>query len=71
MQPEKEKYIKEDSSWGVSFVMKLWLESGEHEGLPEWRWHVRHIQSGDEAYFRNMAAMLKFIEQKSSLLPPS
>lgn len=51
--------------------MKLWLESGEHEGLPGWRWHVRHIQSGDEAYFRNIAAMLKFIEEKSGLIPPS
>lgn len=71
MQQDKEKHIKQEAAWGTSFVMKLWLEQGNQEGPPDWRWRVRHIQSGDESYFRNMSAMLKFIEEKSRLMPPS
>lgn len=55
----------------VSFVIRLWLEPREVSAGPEWRWHVRHIQSGTEAYFREMTAVLRFIEDKADVPPPS
>lgn len=54
----------------VSFVIRLWLEPREASAQPEWRWHVRHIQSGTEAYFRDMSAMLRFIADQSEVPPP-
>lgn len=51
----------------VSFVIRLWLEPREASALLEWRWHVRHIQSGTEAYFRDGGAMLRFIADKADV----
>ncbi len=70
MRPVKERN-RELPNWGVSFVMTLWLEPHEREDPPVWRWHVRHIQSGAEGYFKSMATMLEFIEEKASVSPPS
>lgn len=54
----------------VSFVMTLWLEPREHKEQPEWRWRVRHVQSGDEACFRSMTGVLQFIEDKAGVSGP-
>ena len=55
----------------ASFVMTLWVEpqEGAEENL-EWRWRVRHVQTGQESYFRRYADVLRFIGQQSDLPPP-
>ncbi len=55
----------------ASFVMTVWVEP--HEGTEEdleWRWRVRHVQTGQESYFRRYADVLRFIGQQSDLSPP-
>ncbi|MBI4497666.1 MAG: hypothetical protein HY689_07205 [Chloroflexi bacterium] len=55
----------------VSFVIRLWLEPRTGVGDPEWRSHVFHVQSGEEAYFRRLSDLLSFVERKSGVSPPS
>ena len=56
---------------GVSFVMTLWLEGREVEGPPEWRWRVRHVQSGEERCFCRLTEVLSYIEEKARIAPPA
>ena len=56
---------------GVSFVMTLWLEGREVEGPPEWRWRVRHVQSGEERCFSRLTEVLAYIEEKARIAPPA
>lgn len=55
---------------GISFVIRLWLEPREIAGDPTWRWHVQHVQSGEEAHFARLADVLSYIEAKAGLAPP-
>lgn len=54
-----------------SFVMRLWLEPRETPAPPEWRWHVRYVQSNEEAYFRRLADVMAYVESKVGIPPPS
>lgn len=56
---------------GVSFVIRLWLEPRPVAAEPEWRGHVYHVQTGEEAYFRRLRDLLSFVEQKAGVSPPS
>lgn len=55
----------------ATFVMTVWAEphEGTKEGV-EWRWRVRHVQSGNESYFRRYADVVRFIGLQSDLPPP-
>lgn len=55
---------------GMSFVIKLWLEPREMAGDPQWRWHVHHVQSGEEASFTRLADVLRYVEDKACVAPP-
>ena len=52
-----------------SFVLRLWLEPTDG-GSPEWRWKVLHVQTGQERYFRSLAAVLEFVEGCTGVSPP-
>ncbi len=52
-----------------SFVARIWLEDGGN-GDSMWRGHIRHIQSEQEAYFRDLRAMSEFLEQVSGVPGP-
>ncbi len=56
-----------------SFVLALWLEprqgaAGQVD--PEWRWRVRCVQTGTEAYFRRIGDLLAHIAEQSGMPPP-
>ena len=53
----------------ASFVMRLWLEPTD-ERLPEWRWKVHHVQTGQERYFRSLADVLEFVAGCAEEAPP-
>lgn len=54
-----------------SFIIVLWLESGELSGKPEWRWRVTEVQTGEEAYFHRLADLMAFVSEKVGVPPPS
>ena len=68
-QGERER-IARATPPGVSFVMTVWLEPQRVEAKPEWRWRVTHTQSGEQAYFRNLADVLDYVSTKSGVPPP-
>lgn len=43
----------------ASFFVRLWLESGAES--EQWRGQVRHVQSGEVAYFVNVQELLRFM----------
>ncbi|MBI2862460.1 MAG: hypothetical protein HYX89_06550 [Chloroflexi bacterium] len=53
-----------------SFVIVLWLEDGEIQGEPEWRWRVTHVQTEEQAYFRRLADVLTYVSAKAGVSPP-
>jgi len=53
-----------------SFVVVLWLESGQPGEDAEWRWRVRCVQSGDEKCFRRLQDMLAFVAGQAGTSPP-
>ncbi len=53
----------------VSFVTKIWLEPGS-DVERRWRGHIRHVQSGRDAYFEDLDAMVRFIEATSGFRLP-
>jgi hypothetical protein len=55
---------------GASFVIRVWLEERNLPGPPEWRWHVQHVQSGEQMRCRFMADLLGFIERQTGVEPP-
>ena len=59
------------SDRGVSFVIRLWLESDRDRVPPEWRWKVLHVQSGHERHGRRLRDLMAFIEEESGVPPPS
>lgn len=54
----------------VSFVMTLWLEPQETAAEPEWRWRVRHVQTGEQSYFRRLGDVLAFVASRSGIPSP-
>ena len=53
-----------------SFVARVWLEPGPRREQV-WRGHVRHVQSGEETYFHEIARMVAFMETITGVpLPP-
>jgi hypothetical protein len=44
----------------ATFIVRLWTEHGPGQA-PQWRGQVEHVQSGEQAYFRNLDHMLDFI----------
>lgn len=54
----------------VSFVMRLWLERGDSD-VPEWRWHILHVQSGQGRAFRSLSDVLDFVEEWARYPPPA
>ncbi len=42
----------------ASFFVRLWLERGEKS---QWRGQVRHVQSGETAYFVDVQNLLAFV----------
>jgi hypothetical protein len=55
----------------ASFVIRIWLESAARSELPEWRWHVLHVQSHHERYGRRLEDLFAFIGQESGVQPPT
>lgn len=55
---------------GISFVVRLWLEQREVVDGPEWRFQVRHVQSGDEIHCRHLADLLAFVERHAGVPGP-
>jgi hypothetical protein len=45
----------------VSFVVRVWLEDSASV-IPDWRFEVRHVQSGEQLYCRQLVDVLAFIE---------
>jgi hypothetical protein len=41
-----------------SFIVKVWLEDGDH---PKWRGHITHVPSGERRYLENMGEITNFI----------
>lgn len=58
-------------SGSAAFVIVLWRESGGASGEPEWRWRVKAVKSGEEAWFRRIADVLAFITARSGGLGPA
>ena len=56
-------------SEGVSFVLRLWLDSTE-ETPPAWRWKIHHVQTGAERYCRSLPDVLDFVGGLSKVAPP-
>ncbi len=46
----------------ASFVARIWLESRPN-AQPRWRGHIRHVQSGEQAYFQRLQDMQRFLER--------
>jgi len=56
-----------------SFVLTLWREPRQGaagQADPEWRWRVRCVQTGTEAYFRRVGDLLAYVAEQSGLPPP-
>lgn len=67
----KDQYAKRDlGGASASFIMLVWLEPQDSEVEPEWRWRVRHVQTGEQAYFRRATDVLAFITRLTGLPPP-
>ena len=49
-----------------TFVARLWLEKGPHEGLL-WRGRVKHVQGDREAYFATLNELRAFLEEISGV----
>lgn len=49
-----------DQSPASSFFIRLWHEG--HGTTRQWRGEVRHIQSGDTAYFARASHLLTFLQ---------
>ena len=54
----------------VSFVITLWVEPHESDQGPEWRWRVTRVQTGESAYFRRVADLLRYVGTQAGLPPP-
>jgi hypothetical protein len=55
MALELEKY--------ASFFVRIWQEPRDREGArPEWRGSIEHVQSGQKRYFKDVEALVNFIE---------
>lgn len=39
--------------------------------MPEWRGRATHVQTGQEVYFRRLATLLSFVEEKAGVSPPT
>ena len=50
----------DDAKQVVSFIVCIWLEPGQAEH--RWRGHIRHVQSGQDAYFQDLMRMTEFVE---------
>lgn len=44
----------------ATFIVRLWTEHGAGHA-PQWRGQVAHVQTGEQAYFRELDKMLDFI----------
>lgn len=44
-----------------SFVLRFWLEPGVDHA--EWRGWVRHVQTGEKLYFRDLNKILPFLSR--------
>ncbi len=54
----------------ITFVVRLWLEQQEDQDMPEWRFQVRHVQSGEELHCRHVSEFLAFVEQRAGVPGP-
>jgi len=54
----------------ASFVIALWLESGDGAGSAEWRWRVVDVATGERRYFRRLTDLLAYVSQRSGASPP-
>ena len=45
-----------------SFVLRIWQEEGQTvRGMPVWRGHITHVQSGQRRYIKHLRDILFFI----------
>ncbi len=54
----------------VAFVIVLTLEPGNVGTVPEWRWRVRSVQTGEERHFRRIADVLAYVAATSAVGAP-
>lgn len=54
----------------TSFVVRLWLERRQRAKEPEWRFEVRHVQSGEMSHGRSLTDLLAFVERHAAVPPP-
>lgn len=55
---------------GTSFVIRLWLEKRAPIEGPEWRFEVRHVQSGEQTHGRTLADLMAFVERQAGVPAP-
>lgn len=53
---------------GASFVVRAWLEPRER-GAPQWRFHVSHVQTGEEDYTSELEEVIAFLARRTGVSP--
>ena len=53
-----------------TFLLRIWQESDTNSALQPvlWRAQVQHVQSGENCYVDEIAALIEFIEQQTGTL---
>jgi hypothetical protein len=45
-----------------SFIIKVWLESGDDRDKVVWSGHITHVPSGERRYLKRLSSIQHFIE---------
>lgn len=49
-----------------AYLLRGWLETSSDDGLEEWRFRLRDVQTGEEKAFTTVEAIAAFLEQTLS-----
>lgn len=52
----------------ASFVVRAWLEPRER-GVPQWRFHVSHVQTGEDDYTSDLEEVVAFLAERTGVSP--
>lgn len=45
----------------ISFILRLWVESGEHQNQPQWRGQIEQVGSGEKVHFEDVTRLLETV----------
>lgn len=49
---------------GTSFLIRIWWETSDEPGQgPEWRGRAEHVTSREVIYFKDLSALLAFVQR--------